>query len=122
MSPRPSSAHLVTSCLTALFHRPAAFPHPSPCSAPHPFPPPRPFPANPPLPARLLMASFGADRAVIRVSKAQGVPTIVLLLRLVPILPFNVMNYVLSVTPISLSSYVLASWIGMMVGAGMCNA
>ncbi|CAI7742534.1 unnamed protein product [Closterium sp. NIES-54] len=39
---------------------------------------------------------------------------IVLLLRLVPILPFNVMNYVLSVTPISLSSYVLASWIGMM--------
>lgn len=39
---------------------------------------------------------------------------IVLLLRLVPILPCNVMNYVLSVTPIGVGSYVLASWIGMM--------
>lgn len=39
---------------------------------------------------------------------------IVLLLRLVPILPFNVMNYVLSVTPISVGSYMLASYIGMM--------
>lgn len=39
---------------------------------------------------------------------------IVLLLRLVPILPFSVLNYVLSVTPISLTSYVLASWIGTM--------
>eukprot|EP00897_Mesotaenium_endlicherianum_P006086 jgi/Mesen1/5505/ME000277S04712 len=39
---------------------------------------------------------------------------IVLLLRLVPILPFSIMNYLLSVTPISFSSYVLASWIGMM--------
>jgi len=38
---------------------------------------------------------------------------IVLLLRLVPLLPFNMMNYLLSVTPISLGGYVLASWLGM---------
>jgi hypothetical protein len=40
---------------------------------------------------------------------------IVLLLRLVPLLPFNVMNYLLSVTPISTTNYIFASWIGMMV-------
>ncbi|CAK9276970.1 unnamed protein product [Sphagnum jensenii] len=39
---------------------------------------------------------------------------IALLLRLVPLLPYNVMNYLLSVTPISTSKYILASWIGMM--------
>lgn len=39
---------------------------------------------------------------------------IVLLLRLVPILPFNIMNYLLSVTPIPIWSFVLASWVGMM--------
>lgn len=39
---------------------------------------------------------------------------IVLLLRLVPLLPFNMMNYLLSVTPVSLLEYVLASWLGMM--------
>ncbi|KAL8240075.1 hypothetical protein R6Q59_013430 [Mikania micrantha] len=39
---------------------------------------------------------------------------IVLLLRLVPLLPFNMMNYLLSVTPISIWEYSLASWLGMM--------
>ncbi|KAI9114850.1 hypothetical protein K1719_013863 [Acacia pycnantha] len=39
---------------------------------------------------------------------------IVVLLRLVPLLPFNVLNYLLSVTPVSLGEYMLASWIGMM--------
>ncbi|CAK9151050.1 unnamed protein product [Ilex paraguariensis] len=39
---------------------------------------------------------------------------IVLLLRLVPLLPFNMMNYLLSVTPVHLGEYMLASWIGMM--------
>ncbi|KAJ8767547.1 hypothetical protein K2173_017616 [Erythroxylum novogranatense] len=39
---------------------------------------------------------------------------IVLLLRLVPLLPFNMLNYLLSVTPVSLGVYGLASWIGMM--------
>ncbi|KDO74817.1 hypothetical protein CISIN_1g0251201mg [Citrus sinensis] len=39
---------------------------------------------------------------------------IVLLLRLVPLLPFNMLNYLLSVTPVPLLEYMLASWIGMM--------
>ncbi|KAJ1427219.1 SNARE associated Golgi protein [Sesbania bispinosa] len=39
---------------------------------------------------------------------------IVLLLRLVPLLPFNMLNYLLSVTPIPLGEYTLASWLGMM--------
>ncbi|KAL8486331.1 hypothetical protein ACS0TY_023143 [Phlomoides rotata] len=39
---------------------------------------------------------------------------IVLLLRLVPLLPFNVLNYLLSVTPIPIGPYMLASWLGMM--------
>ncbi|GER32339.1 SNARE associated Golgi protein family [Striga asiatica] len=38
---------------------------------------------------------------------------IVLLLRLVPLLPFNMLNYLLSVTPVPLASYLLASWLGM---------
>ncbi|KAJ6980718.1 hypothetical protein NC653_024157 [Populus alba x Populus x berolinensis] len=40
---------------------------------------------------------------------------IVLLLRLVPLLPFNMLNYLLSVTPVPIGEYMLASWIGMMV-------
>lgn len=40
---------------------------------------------------------------------------IVLLLRLVPLLPFNMLNYLLSVTPVSIWEYMLASWLGMMV-------
>ncbi|KAL1808415.1 hypothetical protein DCAR_0727878 [Daucus carota subsp. sativus] len=38
---------------------------------------------------------------------------IVLLLRLVPMLPFSVLNYLLSVTPVALGEYMLASWLGM---------
>lgn len=38
-----------------------------------------------------------------------------LLLRLVPLLPFNMLNYLLSVTPINLGAYILATWLGMMV-------
>jgi uncharacterized membrane protein YdjX (TVP38/TMEM64 family) len=40
---------------------------------------------------------------------------IVLLLRLVPLLPFNMLNYLLSVTPVGVGEYMLASWLGMMV-------
>ncbi|KAG0594299.1 hypothetical protein M758_UG064900 [Ceratodon purpureus] len=40
---------------------------------------------------------------------------IVLLLRLVPLLPFNVLNYLLSITPISNTTYILATWFGVMV-------
>ncbi|KAL1216536.1 putative membrane protein [Cardamine amara subsp. amara] len=39
---------------------------------------------------------------------------IVLLLRVVPILPFNMLNYLLSVTPVRLGEYMLATWFGMM--------
>ncbi|CAI8610492.1 unnamed protein product [Vicia faba] len=39
---------------------------------------------------------------------------IVFLLRLVPLLPFNMLNYLLSVTPVALWEYALASWLGMM--------
>nr|XP_043621591.1 TVP38/TMEM64 family membrane protein slr0305-like [Erigeron canadensis] len=39
---------------------------------------------------------------------------IVLLLRLVPLLPFNMLNYLLSVTPITTWEYMMASWLGMM--------
>ncbi|KAE8702865.1 SNARE associated Golgi protein family isoform 2 [Hibiscus syriacus] len=38
---------------------------------------------------------------------------IVLLLRLAPLVPFSVLNYLLSVTPISFGEYMLASWLGM---------
>ncbi|CAN0886803.1 TVP38/TMEM64 family membrane protein slr0305 [Linum grandiflorum] len=39
---------------------------------------------------------------------------IVLLLRLAPLVPFNMLNYLLSVTPVSFAEYMLASWLGMM--------
>ncbi|ANM70175.1 SNARE associated Golgi protein family [Arabidopsis thaliana] len=39
---------------------------------------------------------------------------ICLLLRLAPLLPFSMLNYLLSVTPIRLGPYLLSSWLGMM--------
>jgi uncharacterized membrane protein YdjX (TVP38/TMEM64 family) len=44
---------------------------------------------------------------------------IVLLLRLSPVFPFNVLNYALGLTRISFRSYLLASWIGMLPGTVM---
>lgn len=41
---------------------------------------------------------------------------IVALLRLSPVVPFNVLNYAFGVTRVSLRDYVVASWIGMMPG------
>lgn len=41
---------------------------------------------------------------------------IVLLTRLSPLFPFNVINYLYGATKVSLGEYVLASWIGMMPG------
>ncbi|KAH7666968.1 hypothetical protein IHE45_12G029800 [Dioscorea alata] len=38
---------------------------------------------------------------------------IILLLRLVPLLPFNMLNCLLSVTPVGIVEYMLASWLGM---------
>ncbi len=58
---------------------------------------------------------FGAvDRAV----KDNGFK-IVLLTRLSPVFPFNVLNYLFSLTSVSLRDYVLGSWIGMMPGTVM---
>jgi len=48
------------------------------------------------------------DRAV-----AKSGFKIVLLIRLSPIIPFNVTNYLFGLTRVSLFDYVLASWIGM---------
>ena len=51
------------------------------------------------------------DRAV-----AQSGWKIVLLTRLSPVFPFNVLNYLYGATQVSLREYVLASWIGMLPG------
>jgi uncharacterized membrane protein YdjX (TVP38/TMEM64 family) len=40
--------------------------------------------------------------------------TIVLLARLSPLIPFNVLNYTLGITAVRLRDYILASWIGML--------
>src|SRR5262249_23761276 len=39
---------------------------------------------------------------------------VVVLLRLQPVIPFNMLNYALGLTDISLREYALASWIGML--------
>jgi pyruvate/2-oxoglutarate dehydrogenase complex dihydrolipoamide dehydrogenase (E3) component/uncharacterized membrane protein YdjX (TVP38/TMEM64 family) len=44
---------------------------------------------------------------------------IVLLLRLSPVFPFNLLNYALGLTKVSLRAYVFASWIGMLPGTVM---
>ncbi|MBI4027748.1 MAG: VTT domain-containing protein [Verrucomicrobia bacterium] len=44
---------------------------------------------------------------------------IVLLARLSPLFPFNLLNYALGLTRIPLSHYILASWIGMIPGTVM---
>ncbi len=44
---------------------------------------------------------------------------IVLLTRLSPVFPFNVLNYLFSLTSVRLRDYVLASWIGMFPGTLM---
>lgn len=58
---------------------------------------------------------FGAvDRAV----QENGFK-IVLLTRLSPVFPFNLLNYLYSVTSVRLRDYVLGSWIGMLPGTIM---
>lgn len=44
---------------------------------------------------------------------------IVLLVRLSPIFPFNLLNYAFGLTRVSLGRYVLASWLGMLPGTLM---
>jgi uncharacterized membrane protein YdjX (TVP38/TMEM64 family) len=60
-------------------------------------------------------AKFQAlDRAI----AAQGFK-IVLLLRLSPVFPFNLLNYALALTGVRFRDYALASWIGMFPGTVM---
>ncbi|HMO24923.1 MAG TPA: VTT domain-containing protein, partial [Tepidisphaeraceae bacterium] len=51
------------------------------------------------------------DRAI-----GDGGWRIVLMLRLVPVFPFSVGNYLLGLTPVPFWHYVLASWVGMLPG------
>jgi uncharacterized membrane protein YdjX (TVP38/TMEM64 family) len=44
---------------------------------------------------------------------------VVLLTRLSPVLPFNLLNYAFGLTAVPLKTYVLASWIGMLPGTIM---
>jgi uncharacterized membrane protein YdjX (TVP38/TMEM64 family) len=57
-------------------------------------------------------------QAVDRAIAAQGFK-IVLLLRLSPVFPYNLLNYVLALTRVSFRDYALASWIGMLPGTVM---
>ena len=60
----------------------------------------------------------GANRrfAAIDEAVAQGGFKMVLLLRLSPVVPFNLLNYALGLTRVGLGRYVLASFIGMLPG------
>jgi uncharacterized membrane protein YdjX (TVP38/TMEM64 family) len=53
----------------------------------------------------------GVDRAIER----EGLK-VVLLLRLSPLIPYNGLNYALSLTGIGLRNYVIGSWLGMLPG------
>jgi len=53
----------------------------------------------------------GVDRALER----EGLK-VVLLLRLSPLIPYNALNYALSLTGVGLRDFVLGSWIGMLPG------
>ena len=57
-------------------------------------------------------------RAIDQAVKHEGFK-IVLLTRLSPVFPFNLLNYAFGLTPVSLRDYFLASWIGMLPGTVM---
>jgi uncharacterized membrane protein YdjX (TVP38/TMEM64 family) len=57
-------------------------------------------------------------RAIDQAVAAQGVK-IVLLTRLSPVFPFNLLNYAFGLTRVRFRDYVLASWIGMLPGTVM---
>lgn len=59
--------------------------------------------------------NFPKFAAVDRAVEASGFK-IVMLTRLSPVFPFNVLNYLYGATSVSLKDYVLASWIGMLPG------
>jgi uncharacterized membrane protein YdjX (TVP38/TMEM64 family) len=57
-------------------------------------------------------------QAIDRAIAAQGFK-IVLLLRLSPVFPFNLLNYALALTQVRFRDYFLASWLGMLPGTVM---
>lgn len=61
---------------------------------------------------------IGSDARLAAIDKAteQRGFFVMLLLRLSPIFPFNVMNYLMSLTGMRLSHYFFGSWIGMLPG------
>ncbi len=63
-------------------------------------------------------AAYPRFRAIDRAVGKEGFK-IVLLLRLSPVFPFNLLNYALGLTNVRLWQYVLASWIGMLPGTLM---
>ncbi|HEX3704432.1 MAG TPA: TVP38/TMEM64 family protein [Vicinamibacterales bacterium] len=63
--------------------------------------------------AQRRMAGSGRLVAISRAVSDEG-PWVVFLLRLSPVIPFNLLNYALSVTQVSLRVYVVATTIGML--------
>jgi len=59
------------------------------------------------------IAAYPRFQAIDRAVGQQGFK-IVLLVRLSPIFPFNLLNYAFGLTKVSLRRYVLASWLGML--------
>jgi uncharacterized membrane protein YdjX (TVP38/TMEM64 family) len=64
------------------------------------------------------MAAYPRFQAIDRAVGKEGFK-IVLLIRLSPVFPFNLLNYAFGLTNVQLWQYVLASWIGMVPGTLM---
>lgn len=65
-----------------------------------------------------VIARYPKAGAISRAVEVQGW-RVVLLTRLSPVLPYNVLNYAFGLTAVSLREYVLASWVGMLPGTLM---
>ena len=65
--------------------------------------------------AQVLIAKYPRIKKYIAQLEEKGLSTI-LFLRLVPLFPFNATNFLLGVTPVSLRTYILGSFIGMIPG------
>ncbi|XP_044501492.1 TVP38/TMEM64 family membrane protein slr0305-like isoform X3 [Mangifera indica] len=59
-------------------------------------------------------AAFLIGRTAVTMAIQKSGFKIVFLLRLAPLLPFTVLNYFLSVAPVHIGEYMLASWLGIM--------
>ncbi|HXK61051.1 MAG TPA: TVP38/TMEM64 family protein [Acidobacteriota bacterium] len=61
------------------------------------------------------LASYSKFRAIDQAVGREGFK-IVMLTRLTPVFPYNLLNYAFGLTSVSFRHYILASWIGMMPG------